>query len=835
MGYTVWEQEVHVMPRRQKLSVEEARLQIAMAIQNLSNAASGPMNQLEEDPAEARKRNVQDAISKLSALTTANPEAAAQFDNNWAEDLKQQIETYDDLGFAGEFADTMKERYNMPERPAEEYIYAPDDQNEIEEPENEQEIENNQDNPEIQDDNPELNENLNINQEINNNNNDENPELNEEDQAEAQRRHEEQVEADIRRRRMEHDQRRRDAENRRNQNQNNNEEHPEEENQNDNQEEQNERQVENPQNQNEEHLQQNQPQVNEVELARQREEERKKEEKRKEIKEALVEVEKALDAKPDPNSPNPMYDHSVKVVEAISKLQRLTDENPTVCPEFDQQWAFNLDKAVDERGYDAAKEFINTMKDRLQIANAEDVREAEAGLNNPQNNQQNVNNEVEKAEQALADAPRNPNIVLQNPEQEIQQPRVNELEEIKKQRELLQLEMEKLKLEQEKLKLERERLEALKKEQEKEKEKNKPKKQGPDDPEIENPEPERQKPELKQPVRKPRKINTRRGIFNEVYFDNGTLTDESAKESGKIDRMVKNAPVRGNISKEFYKMSVSMNKFNSFMQKIKGRTVLTAEEIQEYDRLSMQVINTSRTYIDKKDEEREDRIDREDRENTNKKFKTLKEKRSYMEGYKSEVEMDRTNIARSVEEGVEHLRQKMLKNAIDQKIKEMQEKCDLEVAKREDERNKLPTQNLNDRELRDTMERNIAETEFFSRRMKSLKPEDLKLKPGESLGSALGRLDSYLVPRPKDLMDIKGNQVTKKLVDEGVEKARKGEVLTKGDMDKAFKEEARNLAQPIIDQRHREENMRPVNRDLNQPEQQRVLENRQLNNNQPHM
>ena len=349
------------MPRRQKLSVEEARLQIAMAIQNLSNAASGPMNQLEEDPAEARKRNVQDAISKLSALTTANPEAAAQFDKNWAEDLKQQIETYDDLGFAGEFADTMKERYNMPERPAEEYIYAPDDQNEIEEPENEQEIENNQDNPEIQDDNPELNENLNINQEINNNNNDENPELNEEDQAEAQRRHEEQVEADIRRRRMEHDQRRRNAENRRNQNQNNNEEHPEEENQNANQEEQNERQVENPQNQNEEHLQQNQPQVNEVELARQREEERKKEEKRKEIKEALVEVEKALDAKPDPNSPNPMYDHSVKVVEAISKLQRLTDENPTVCPEFDQQWAFNLDKAVDERGYDAAKEFINTM------------------------------------------------------------------------------------------------------------------------------------------------------------------------------------------------------------------------------------------------------------------------------------------------------------------------------------------------------------------------------------------------------------------------------------------------------------------------------------------
>ena len=77
--------------------------------------------------------------------------------------------------------------------------------------------------------------------------------------------------------------------------------------------------------------------------------------------------------------------------------------------------------------------------------------------------------------------------------------------------------------------------------------------------------------------------------------------------------------------------------------------------------------------------------------------------------------------------------------------------------------------------------------------MKSLKPEDLTVKPGESLGHALGRLDSYLAPKPKDLKGIKENQLTKKLVDEGVEKAKKGEVLTKADMDKAMKQEVQKV------------------------------------------
>ena len=175
----------------------------------------------------------------------------------------------------------------------------------------------------------------------------------------------------------------------------------------------------------------------------------------------------------------------------------------------------------------------------------------------------------------------------------------------------------------------------------------------------------------------------------------------------------------------------------------------------------------------------------------------------------------------------------MYKDVIADKIKEMQEKCDLEVAKAEDERNHLSTQNIDDKQLRDTMENNVARTEFFSHRMKSLKPEDLCVRPGESLGQALGRLDSYLVPRPKDLRDIKNTPLVKSLVDEGVEKTKKGSALTMQDMEAAEKQEIRNQAQPIINQRNRDANIRPVAR--NNPEQDRRLE---LNNPQasgPHV
>ncbi len=808
-GYIVREWEVDVMPRR-NLSVNEARTEIMIALQNMDNAVSGPLDSGDDSPEEIRKRNVADALTKIVSLTEEYPEAANQFDANWMADLDTRMNEMGDIDAAEEFVRDMKEKYNMPEIPREEYVYAPEEPEEVqneevqneevqnEEAQNEQVLNDDQlqndgiielqghiinDNNQANIDNPELNENLNINQEIGNVNN----------------------------------------ENNINNNNNNNEDRPEEENREENPENQNQQNP--PENQNEQQDPNLQPPgPNEAERIRREEEERKKGQKREEIKQALLEVEKALSEQPAINQGgDELYAQGIKVYGALDKLETLVNDNPGVCPEFDTGWSYQLQAQMEQNGFEAADTFVKSMKDKLEIANEADVREAEHGNINPNNVQQNVNEEIQQAERVLNNAPINPNVVLNNPQEEIAQPQVNELEEIKKQRELLQLEMEKLKLEQEKLRLERERLEAMKKEQDEKNKKNQPKKEG------EEPEKENKQPEIQKPVRKPKKINTRKGIFNEVVYNDDNLIRESASESNKLVEMVKTAPVRGRISSEYLDMRKHMIKLNKFLQRTRGRSVLTAEEIQEFDRLSMNVVTSSKTYVDKKDAEREDRIDLEDRENTTKKFKTDKAKRSYMQGYKSEVEMDRTNIVRNVNESVEQIRQKMFKDAIAGKIKEMQEKCDLEVAKREDERNHLPTQNLGDRELHDTMEKNIVETEFYANRMKSLKPEDLTVKPGESLGHALGRLDSYLAPKPKDLRGIKENQLTKKLVDEGVEKTKKGEVLTKADMDKAMKQEVQNLARPVIDQRNREENIRPVNRNP-QPEQERVLQNRQPNN-----
>ena len=89
-GYIVREWEVDVMPRR-NLSVNEARTEIMIALQNMDNAVSGPLDSGDDSPEEIRKRNVADALTKIVSLTEEYPEAANQFDANWMADLDSRM------------------------------------------------------------------------------------------------------------------------------------------------------------------------------------------------------------------------------------------------------------------------------------------------------------------------------------------------------------------------------------------------------------------------------------------------------------------------------------------------------------------------------------------------------------------------------------------------------------------------------------------------------------------------------------------------------------------------------------------------------------------------
>ncbi len=726
-----------------------ARAEIMAAVQELDNAVHGPIDPAELDPQEARERNIQEAIGILKGLVESNKDAAVEFQDGWYEELVQSMNDYNDARMAAdEFVRDMKEKMKMPEVDPQQYFYqgvqieepqndGPQNEGPQEEaPQNEQPQQEGPNNEEPQNQQgPNIDENLNIDQEINN---------------------------------------------------------PQ------NQQQNPENQQQNPE------VQQPNPEVqvdpNAAEELRQQQE-REKEAKRQEIRNALLEVEKALDEPPEPNAEDPLLAQGAKVYGALDKLQTLVNQNPGVCPEFDGGWGAELEARMEQDGLFAAKEFVDSMKEKLGAANAQDVRDAVVN----ENRENNVNEAVEQAEQQLQQDPRKHYLVLKNPEEEVAEAKPDELAEIKKQRELLQLEMEKLKIEQEKLRLERERLEALKKqgeEKDKEKEKKEPKKE---EPEI---------PITKQRIRKNKKVTARLGIFTEVYYAEDTIRDASS-ESTKIKKMADATPLFKKSSKSFKLVQKDLNELDKFMQEIKGRTRLSPEEMQTFDRLSMKVYNSCQTHLDRKDKEKEDRLENGKKER------------------KSTYEEKRIRIVEDVQDGVEQIRQKMYKDVIADKIKEMQEKCDLEVAKAEDERNHLSTQNLDDKQLRDTMENNVVRTEFFAHRMKSLKPEDLCVRPGESLGQALGRLDSYLVPRPKDLRDIKNTPLVKSLIDEGVEKTKKGSALTMQDMEAAEKQEIRNQAQPIINQRNRDANIRPVAR--NNPEQDRRLE---LNNPQasgPHV
>ena len=224
-----------------------ARAEIMAAVQELDNAVHGPMDPAELDPQEARERNIQEAIGILKGLVESNKDAAVEFQDGWYEELVQSMNDYNDARMAAdEFVRDMKEKMKMPEVDPQQYFYQGV---QIEEPQN--------DGPQNEGPQEEAPQNEQPQQEGPNN---------EEPQNQQGLNIDENLNID--------------------------------------------QEINNPQNQQQNpEVQQPNPEVQEdpnvAEELRQQQE-REKEAKRQEIKNVLLEVEKALDEPPEPNAEDPL-------------------------------------------------------------------------------------------------------------------------------------------------------------------------------------------------------------------------------------------------------------------------------------------------------------------------------------------------------------------------------------------------------------------------------------------------------------------------------------------------------------------------------------------------
>lgn len=261
------------------------------------------------------------------------------------------------------------------------------------------------------------------------------------------------------------------------------------------------------------------------------------------------------------------------------------------------------------------------------------------------------------------------------------------------------------------------------------------------------------------------------------------LTETQFKDVKKLKYMCKKANTSVKKSPQFKKMMKSLEELDTFMEQIRGRTNLTAEEMEIYDRLSLKAYRASKEYKEHKMEQREKRFE-------NAKVDEKTGKKVGEDDYYDKEDQYRTKLADKIMTDVQNMRQEMFQNQLDKKAEEMKAKCEEEVSKCSEARESMAASVGNDAEM---LQDNVASTLYYQNRMDQLKKAgDLKLKPGETLSMAMKRLDKSTEPKMSEIAKIKSTNVTKDIVINGLIDPSKA--VTNEDIDKAYKAEIQKMA-----------------------------------------
>lgn len=294
------------------------------------------------------------------------------------------------------------------------------------------------------------------------------------------------------------------------------------------------------------------------------------------------------------------------------------------------------------------------------------------------------------------------------------------------------------------------------------------------------------------------KTSEKRG-YKATFMDEEKIVSNQARETRRLKYLVKELHPNLKKSKQFKKAMTALEDFNAFMQQIDGRTRLTPEEMEIYDRLSLRVYRSSKEYVKHKQEQHEKRFENVDiNPETGKKYGE--------DEFDDRNEKALINAVEKVNNDVQIMRQNMFQHNIDEMAEDMNKQCEAEMKKLDEQRKAMQGHGDQD----DIgLEDNIATTIYFTHRMDQLKKAgDLKLKPGETLSMAKERLNKSLIPKQSELTEIKKSAVTKSLVakckedpdrvltDKDIKDAISGEALKQSQQNKKLQEIQQNIHKP---------------------------------------
>ena len=315
------------------------------------------------------------------------------------------------------------------------------------------------------------------------------------------------------------------------------------------------------------------------------------------------------------------------------------------------------------------------------------------------------------------------------------------------------------------------------------------------------------KEEPKPEEKKFKNPNAKKGVYDET--DNLLeITDKHADEAAKLKIVADMTVLYKKSSPEFKRMQKAIERFDKFMKGIKGRTTLTAEEMEKYDKYSHDVYKASDDYYKKKESEM--KID--DKGN---------------KVAKSNYEESRMKAAAEVRESVSKMRHEMFDKQIKAKVEEMNARCEQQLTNLENSREKIAAEGIKDADkLQPRIENNISHTIFYANRMAHLeKKGDLTMKEGESFSSAINRLNASTIPQKGEIDSIKDNKLGSSIIESGIQSAMKGKSLKNEEIKKQQLEGVKNLVPVVRNQlRLKNEQMqrrRSVANNRRNPENQR--------------
>ena len=315
------------------------------------------------------------------------------------------------------------------------------------------------------------------------------------------------------------------------------------------------------------------------------------------------------------------------------------------------------------------------------------------------------------------------------------------------------------------------------------------------------------------------------------YKDTDIKNDLMSKQS-KETSVMKHAAIEIFAESGTFRMSPGQKKlvkdleaFDQFMREIDGRTKLTPREMEVYDKLSLKLYKSGkeyREYLEQKIEKKKEAFDE--------KHKNDEHRIEYQGDYLDNAKMAGTT---KLLETVERMRKEAFEKEMEEKTKELTEKCQKEAENAEAVRDQMLA--INDtpesrKALQHNMEESVARTLYYNNRVEQLtKKGEFKVKPDESLPKAMERLNKAIKPTPQELDEIKKGELCKTLVNKGNEKLKAGEVLTAEEIKNSQKEYIKAEGSNLAMKKWREANTKkPEVQKNNQAQMQN-----QLNQNQP--